>query len=111
MKLEVHSTWRPKSPIIISGFHYTRFENKGTVLVFEPNKTLKYTHLSSLSRLADQDENYSILEFILMTEGNQTRLSLTITNFPTETIFRHLDFYWNTTMVMIKDVLEKQGFL
>lgn len=78
------------------------------VLVFEPNKTLKYTHLSSLSRLADLDENYSILEFILMPEGNQTRLSLTISNFPTETIFKHLDFYWNTTRVMIKDVLEKQ---
>ncbi len=110
MELEIQSDWKANSPIIISGFHHTRFENKGTVLIFEPHKTLKYTHLSSLSRLADKIENYSILEFTLMPVGNQTALSLTISNFPTETIYKHLDFYWNTTIVWIKNAVEKPGF-
>jgi hypothetical protein len=38
---------------------------------------------------------------------DQTSLTLTINNFPTETIYRHLDFYWRTTLVMLKKFTEE----
>ena len=107
-EIGISSEWKVNSPIIITGFHHVRFENKGMILQFEPGKNLTYTHLSSVSRLDDKPENYSVLEFKLAPVQDLTSLTLTIRNFPTETIFKHLDFYWGTTLEMIKDLAEKQ---
>jgi uncharacterized protein YndB with AHSA1/START domain len=106
MGIEIHTDWKVNSPIIIRGFHHIKFENRGTVLQFEPCKTLKYSHLSSVSRLVDKADNYSIIGFVLTPLENQTLLSLTIENFPTDTIFKHLQFYWNTTIHKIKYFIE-----
>ena len=38
----------------------------------------------------------------------QTQLTATIENFPTETIRKHLGFYWRATIVMIKKAVEIQ---
>ena len=61
MNLEVHTDWKINSPIFIRGFHHVEFENKGIVLEYEEGKKLSYSHLSSVSRLPDITENYSIL--------------------------------------------------
>jgi hypothetical protein len=82
-------------------------ESNGTVLVFEQEKKLQYNHLSSLSRLPDELENYSIIEFILSPIENQTILTITLSNFPTEEIYRHLAFYWNVTLEILKKQIEK----
>lgn len=65
MKLEIETTWEINSPIFIRGFHHIKFENKGIVLKYQPERMLRYTHLSSVSRLPDKIENYSALEFVL----------------------------------------------
>jgi uncharacterized protein YndB with AHSA1/START domain len=109
MALEVHSSWGIETPILIRGFHHTKFENKGIVLKYEKERRLSYSHLSSVSRLPDKQENYSILEFLLTPIENHTLLSLTIENFPTETIRKHLEFYWKTTMLTIKENVENVG--
>ena len=107
MEIDIQTTWQVNSPIVISGFHHLKFENKGTVLQFEPGQALKYNFLSSISRLPDIPENYTIIGFTLSPADNQTALTLVITNFPTETIYLHLDFYWRTTIELIKHFTEK----
>ena len=82
------------------------FENRGTVLQCEPNNVLRYSHLSSLSRLPDEAGNYSVIEFRLTPLNDRTSLTLTIDNCPTEVIFRHLDFYSRTTIEVMKKVME-----
>ncbi len=72
MKLEIFTDWKVRSLIIIKVFQHTKFENKGTVLRFEPNRILKYNYLSSISRLPDKPENYTVIEFKLMTFKEQT---------------------------------------
>jgi uncharacterized protein YndB with AHSA1/START domain len=109
MKPDIQTNWQVNSPIVISGFHHLPFENKGTILQFEPEKVLRYNILSSLSRLPDTPHNYTIFEFALSPTDNQTSLTLVITNFPTETIYRHLDFYWRTTIELIKKLIEKNA--
>ncbi|SHG54757.1 Uncharacterized conserved protein YndB, AHSA1/START domain [Chryseolinea serpens] len=109
MGLEVHASWGIETPVLIRGFHHTKFENKGIVLKYEKERRLSYSHLSSVSRLPDKQENYSILEFILTPIENHTRLNLTIENFPTDTIRKHLEFYWKTTMLTIKENVENGG--
>jgi len=49
--IEIITDWKIGGLIIINGFHHIKFENKGTVLKFEPGKVLQYNYLSSLSRL------------------------------------------------------------
>ena len=109
MEIDIQTNWQVNSPIVISGFHHLKFENKGTVLQFEPGQALKYNFLSSLSRLPDVPENYTIISFTLSPADSQTALTLVITNFPTETIYRHLDFYWRTTIELIKQLIEKNA--
>lgn len=106
LDLEIITDWKIGNPIVIKGFHHVRFENRGTVLQFERDKILAYNFLSSLSRLPDKPDNYSIVEFRLTPLESQTSLRLTLRNFPTEAIFRHLDFYWNTTLETMKKWIE-----
>ena len=61
MRIEAVSDWKVAAPIRISGFLHGAFENKGTILRFEPAQVLCYTHMSSLSRLPDEPQNYSTL--------------------------------------------------
>lgn len=106
MEIEVQTTWQVGSPITITGFHHVRFENKGLVLVFDNERKLSFTHLSSVSNLPEIPENYSKLIFTLEPSSIATLLSLTIENFPTESIQKHLEFYWKTTLVTIKNKVE-----
>lgn len=107
MQLEIITDWEVGSPIVVKGFHHVKFENKGIVLDFEPNKFLKYNYLSSISRLPDKPENYTIIEFALNPLENQTALTLTLSNFPTESIFKHIGFYWRTTIHLMKNFAER----
>lgn len=106
MAIEVQTTWQINTPIIIKGFHHVQFENKGLILVFDKERKLSFTHLDSISKLPDIPESYSTLTFNLEPMGNETILSLIIENFPTESIRKHLEFYWRTTLVMIKNKAE-----
>jgi len=106
LKIEIDTTWKVGSPIRICGFHHAFFENKGIILQFNPRKLLQYNQLNSVSRLPDTPENYTIITFQLRPAGTQTQLRLEITNFPTETIFKHLEFYWKTTPDIIKRQIE-----
>lgn len=108
MEIEVSTNWHIGHPIVIRGFHHLPFENKGTILQCEHSKVLKYNYLSSISELPDIPENYTVIEFRLLPLKEQTSLTLTLSNFPTESIFKHVDFYWGTTMEIIKKSIEGQ---
>ena len=106
MNIEIITDWTVGSPIIIRGFHHAKFENKGVVLQYSPNNILQYTHLSSISRLPDLPQNYSIITFKLDQEEEQTSLTIQVGNFANESIFKHLHLYWTTTPAIIKELVE-----
>lgn len=87
--------------------HAFPFQNTGMILEFEKEKTLAYTHLSSVSGLEASPENFSTLKFELSKEENITKLSLAITGFPTYEIFKHLEFYWKPTLQILKEMIER----
>lgn len=111
MQLAILTDWRVGSNLIIKGFHHAHFENKGKVLAAEPGKQLTYTHLSSLSNLNDKEENYTVLDFRLEEKEGATVLTLTITNFPTESIYKHFQFYWGATLQLLKHCIESNNLL
>jgi uncharacterized protein YndB with AHSA1/START domain len=107
MDVEIITDWIVGQPILIKGFHHGPFENKGLVLKFEPGKLLQYSHLSSVSRLPDSIENYTLMTFHLKPEKAQTMLSIYIENFPTESIYQHVNFYWAGTLSILKQLIEQ----
>jgi len=108
--IDIITDWSVGNPMVIRGtMNGKDFENRGTVLEFEPEKTLEYSHLGSLSRLPDQPENYAVVAFRLKPVGDQTALTLTLSNFATESIYRHLAFYWNVTLEVLKKMIEASG--
>lgn len=107
LDLDITTSWQVGAPIIIKGFHHARFENKGVVLEYLPDQILSYNFLSSLSRLPDKNENYTIIRFTIIPMEQHTSLELSLTNFPTDVIYHHLNFYWNTTLVMLKRAIEQ----
>jgi uncharacterized protein YndB with AHSA1/START domain len=110
IEIDLITDWKVGSPLVIRGnMNGKNFENRGTVLQFEPNKTLQYSHLSSLSRLPDRPENYAMVEFRLKPKDERTTLTLTLTNCATESIYKHLAFYWNVTLEVLKQMIEKPG--
>lgn len=108
-EIEIATDWKVGSPVVIKATaHWVYSESRGEVLRFEPEKALAYTHLSTLSRLPDVPASYTVIEFVLNPTENQTRLTVTLSNFPTESIYKHLAFYWNTTLEMLKEYIEKR---
>ena len=108
MGIEIVTDWEVGNPIVVTGFHHIQFENIGRVLHFEPPKVLRYNYRSSLSRLPDNPDNYTVIEFRLTPLKDQTLLALALSNFPTESILRHIDFYWTTTLEILKKSIEER---
>jgi len=109
--IEVITTWEVGSPIIINVHevsYKTPFTNTGIVLKFLKNRVLEYSHLSSISRLADQPENYTLIRFTLQQENDRTLLELNLSNFPTESHYKHIDFYWAVTLEVLKRFVEER---
>lgn len=106
LEVEIETDWVPGHSILIKGFHHVKFENRGQLLQFEPNRLIQYNQLNSVSGLADRIENYSITTLVLTQMQEQTRLGLRVENFPTETIYKHLEFYWHGTLGILKRRIE-----
>lgn len=104
--LTVEVDWRVGGAFVVRGLHHLPFENRGTVLRFEPTSLIRHTYLSSLSRLSDAPENYSVFEFNLTPEEERTRLAIRVSGFPTTAIYHHLEFYWDTTVHILKRFVE-----
>ncbi|WP_430403257.1 SRPBCC family protein [Fluviicola sp.] len=107
MNIEILTDWKVGNAFIIRGFHHEQFENKGTILQFEQEKIFQYEYLSSLSNLAGTPENHTIITFTLVPKEGKTELTVEVANFPTEVIYKHLEFYWNGTVQIIKVRIEK----
>lgn len=110
MDIEIVTDWKTGSPFIVKGFHHISFENQGNILQLEPESVFQYSHLSSFSGLPDEAENYTIITFRLKQLNEQTELTVEAENFPTESIYKHWEFYWNGTISLLKQVIENGKF-
>jgi hypothetical protein len=108
MALEINTDWVVGSPIVVRGVHHASFKNIGMVLAFEPSTCHAYTHLSSLSRLPDEPSSYTTLEFRIAMANDATFLELKASDFPTTSIFKHLEFYWGGTLEILKRHIERR---
>jgi uncharacterized protein YndB with AHSA1/START domain len=79
--VDVITDWRVGGPILYRGQWQGRaFEDKGTVLKFEPGKLLVTTHWSPLSGVPDSPENYHTVSYRLSGRDGTTVVALTQDN-------------------------------
>jgi hypothetical protein len=108
--LEIITDWAVGNPFTIKATgHWVYSESRGFVLRYEENRCLAYSHLSSLSKLDYHNpKNYSEIMFRLQAQQNGTELILTLNNFPTDSIYHHLVFYWKITLEVLKRHIQQQ---
>jgi uncharacterized protein YndB with AHSA1/START domain len=110
LNIKVITDWKVGGPILIKGFHHVKFENKGFVMHFDPYRLIRYSHLSSISGLPGSIDDHSLITFLMEPKREQTLLKLHIEHFVTDTIYRHLAFYWEGTLEILKKMIEKDTF-
>ena len=105
---EVESEWRKGSPIVWRGTWKGKpYEDKGEVLVIEPEKKLQYTHFSPMSGDPDKPEFYHTVTVELQDTGQATRLSLSQDNNPTIEARDHSAKNWTMMLEGLKKFVER----
>jgi uncharacterized protein YndB with AHSA1/START domain len=105
---KVRSDWKIGSSLYFYGdWHGVNYQDKSTILIFEPEKRFQYNYLGHFSGLSNTPENYAILDFQLAKDGENTILTFHATNLLTWEIFGHANLYWRVTLEVIRKMAEK----
>ena len=105
----VETTWRVEDPITYSGeYNGKAYEDKGTILAFEPLQLLKTTHYSPSSGLPDSPENYHTVEYRLADADEGTSVTITQGNNKSEEEVEHSAATWRIVLQNLKEFLESQ---
>jgi uncharacterized protein YndB with AHSA1/START domain len=106
----VISDWKEGSKIIWKGeWEGTAYEDKGKILLFDPKKSLQYSHFSPLTGLSDSPENYHIVTIDLEEKDKQTTVTLTQTNNADEKAKDHSEKNWKMMLASLKKLLEESS--
>ena len=102
--------WEVGKPITWSGEWQGRtYEDKGTVLVFEPGTTLSYTHWSPMGGTEDKPENYHTVTYELLPVATGTTVTLRQDNNPSAREARKMaDDNWGPVLEGLKTSVEKR---
>jgi uncharacterized protein YndB with AHSA1/START domain len=74
---KMETDWKVGSPIFWRGeWKGNAYEDKGTVLAFEPQTLLRMTHWSPMGGSEDKPENYHVVTYELAGDGAITELTL-----------------------------------
>ncbi len=100
--------WKVGGPLRFKGeWEGKKYEDKGTVLKFEPNKMLQYNYWSSMSGIEDKPENYVRITYFLSKEKEKTLLTISQENIPDEKTKEHSEQNWKKVLNNLKNLLEK----
>jgi uncharacterized protein YndB with AHSA1/START domain len=101
------SDWKEGSPLLFKGtWQGKTYEDKGTILTVKQNELFRYSYWSSMSGIEDKPENYVTVSYILIPNGDRTKLEITQENIPDEKMKAHSEENWNKVLEGLKGVVE-----
>ncbi len=104
----VVSDWNEGSSIIWKGeWQGKPYEDKGTILKFQPWLVLEYSHFSPLSGLPDTPENYHTVTIRLSMVGDQTVVMLAQDKNANEEERLHSEQNWKMMLEALKSYVEQ----
>lgn len=107
---ELVTDWTEGGPIAWRGeWEGKPYEDKGTILAFDPPRRLVHTHFSPLSGAPDRPENYHTLTWTVAAgEGSgSTTLTLAQDNNPDSAAVEHAQGMWNSLVADVKKIAER----
>jgi uncharacterized protein YndB with AHSA1/START domain len=106
---EAKSDWKVGSPITFSGeWEGKAYVDKGTILEFVKEKTLKYNYWSNFAGEKDEPANYANITYSLAEENGKTIFTITQDNFKTKESMEHSEKNWGMVFSSIKEMLESE---
>jgi uncharacterized protein YndB with AHSA1/START domain len=107
MGSEVETDWRVGSPITWTGeFEGRKYEDRGTILEFEPDRRLAMTHSSPLSGAEDKPENHHTVVYELEGRASKTRVRLTQDGNSSDEEAEYSATNWKMMLEGLKKVVE-----
>jgi uncharacterized protein YndB with AHSA1/START domain len=104
---EMTADWRVGGAITYRGqWEGKAYQDKGSVLVFEPERRLQTTYFSSLSGLEDKAENYNTVTYELAESEGRTTLTVTQDNNSSPESAEHSAKNWEMVLAGLKKVVE-----
>lgn len=82
------------------------YEDKGTVLKFDPQKMLQYDYWSSLSGKEDKPENYQMITYRVTEKDGITNVQI-IQDSETEEAREHSEQSWKMVLEGMRNLVEK----
>lgn len=101
------TTWEVDTPILFRGeWEGKTYEDKGTVLEFDPPHSLSYDYWSALSGSEDRPELYQILRYELSPREDGVEVTINQTNVETQEKADHSSANWKTVLEGLKAYVE-----
>ena len=104
---DIVTDWKVGSPMLYRGESQgNTFEDKGTVLEVELERSLVVTHWSPLSGTEDSPENYHTVRYELRRDGSTTSVTIRQDNNASEEEVRDSEKNWAAVLEGLKNLLE-----
>ncbi len=104
----VISDWKEGSPIVWKGeWQEKKYEDRGVILKFEPERLIQYSHFSPLSGKPDLPENYHTVTVELVSNEMETTISISQDNNENKRVREHSEKNWKMMLDTLKKLLEK----
>ena len=102
--------WQVGSPIFFRGeWGGKTYEDKGTVLSFNPPHSLSYNYYSSMSGDPDVPESYQVLTYTVEEDPLGARLTISQENVATQEKADHSGENWKAVAEGIKKMLDEEA--
>jgi uncharacterized protein YndB with AHSA1/START domain len=105
---DVVTDWTVGGPIVWRGvWDGKAYEDRGSVLEFEPGRRLVVTHFSPLSGQEDAPENYHTLTWTLEDQSGTTEFTLSQDNNASAEEAEHSKGMWDSLVKSVKAIAER----
>lgn len=99
--------WRIGAPMIFRGeYQGQRYEDRGTVLAFEPPTCLSYSYWSSFSGTEDLPGARLVIRYRLDDENGRVKITVTTSNCATQEQAQHAARNWDIVLRGLKTLVE-----
>ena len=106
---DVVTDWTVGGPIVWRGvWDGKAYEDRGSILEFEPGRRLVLTHFSPLSGQEDVPENYHTLTWTLEDQPGATEFTLSQDNNASAEEAEHSKGMWDSLVKSVKAIAERQ---
>jgi uncharacterized protein YndB with AHSA1/START domain len=105
--VDTETEWQVGGPLVHRGeWRGKPYEDKGTVLRFEPPTLLVHSHWSPPSGVPDLPENYQEVTWSLEERDHGTLLTVSETNIPSDPAKAISEESWKTVLDNLKQLVE-----